>query len=443
VRWTFALLVLASCGDNIRMIESGSRLEAIVDVGGEGAEAIAYYRDLREDIDCAFRRDRRSEWRCLPRALVEPAGFADDQCVQPAFECRDCGDDRAAVILEPGCGGAAAVPLALASGPVPSFVRVADICVRAEFPPGSYYTVTSVPEETYVAAAFEDHLVTEQFGTRTLVADDGTRTMFHHAYERAGARDCSFVGGVAGPCLPGTIGSTELGPAFFFADDACSSRAAFNIEPLDARACPPPTHVRFGGEIHQLAAIGPRAFERSPIDSSCAPTEQTDLAFFSIGAVDATLPRADVIALGTGPARPVYYATEDMPLAFADHWVDVDNMPCFPLATVQGRRCIGRSLSLFPADIRYADVTCSIELVPNPEGDLYALRWDGATTAREITEASVVASVHALRAFPATEMYELRDGFCILSPDPAVLMAFVGGPLDLQKFPSVTRRPAE
>jgi hypothetical protein len=435
MRW-LALAVLAACGDNLRAFESGSRLEAILEVGGEDAVAIAHYRDTELDVECEFRRDAGGEWRCLPRATVELAGYADDGCTQPIFECRDCTTPHA-VSIEAGCGGVVATPLVLGDSTRPFFVRVGELCLHAEYPPGDYYTIESQPSDNYVGAAFEDHLVTHELGMRTLVGDDGTREMFHHAYERFGTRDCTFFGGVAGPCLPGTSGSTELGPSFFFADDTCSSRAAFNVKPVDARTCPPPTHVRFEGAVHRLNAIGDRAFEREPSDSSCVPTEGSELAFFSIGVVDETLPTAEVIALGTGDARPIYYAAEGMPIAFADRWVDaVDNTTCTPLPTVHGRRCIGRSLSLFPSDIRYADVSCSIELAPNPASDLYALRWAGATIPRDVTGRSTVESVHALRSYPATEMYEMRDGFCTLAAEPAVLMAFVGPALDLQKFPS-------
>lgn len=442
VRCVVALLVLGSCGDNLRMIENGDRLDAIVDVGGEDAEAIAYFHDRDRDIDCEFSRDAVGDWRCLPRSVVADAGYADAECTQPRVECRDCNGALEAVTFEPGCGGPVAMPLILHPEPMPAFVRVAGVCLHADFPPGAYYSTTNANADGYVAADFEDHLVTNDFGTRTLVATDGTRAMFHHAYERVGARDCSFFGGVSGPCLPGTTGSTELGLAFFFADETCSSRAAFNVKPIEPQRCEAPTHVRYEGSIHHLSAIGDRAYERSPIDSSCIPTEETDLAFFSIGDIDDSLPEAGVIALGTGAARPVYYASEGKPIAFAHRWVDADNMTCTPLPTVEGRRCIGRSLAVFDQDLRYADVACSVPLVANPEGDLYALRWEGAEIPRDVTAASRIASVHALRAFPATEMYEMRDGFCTLSADPVVLMAFVGLPLDLQKFPSVERRRA-
>lgn len=442
MRWVVLTLLATACGDNLGMIESGGRLEAIVEVGGdEDAVAIAHYHDTDLDLECTFQRDPEGAWRCLPRAVAEIVGYADADCTQPRFECRDCAK-AAAVTIEDACGGPVAMPVTLTPSLRPLFVRVGELCLHADFPPGMYGVAESQPLSSYVEATFEDHLVTHELGTRTLVADDGTRTMFHHAYERAGARDCAFFGGVAGPCVPGTTGGTERGSAYFFTDDTCTSRAAFSVKPDDAGACPPPTHIRFEGEVHRLAAIGDRAFERSAIDSSCGPTRETDLAFFSIGAIDDALPRAEVIALGTGEARPLYYAAEGKPIAFAERWVLSDDFPCTPLETVAGRRCIGRSLSVFPGDTRYADVTCSIEIVPNPLTDLYALRWVGATTARDVTERSVVASVHALRAFPATEMYELRDGFCTLSPDPVVLMAFVGAPLDLQKFPSVERRRA-
>ncbi|MFN0248773.1 MAG: hypothetical protein ACKV2T_17925 [Kofleriaceae bacterium] len=441
MRW-FALVVLAAaCGDNLRAFESGSRLEAIVDVGGDDAVAIAYYRDTERGVDCQFQRDARSEWRCLPRARVELAGYSDDACSVPIYECRDCTAPQA-VLLEAGCGGAVATPVALVETTRPLFIRVGELCLHAEYPPGDYYTTESQPLDGYIGATFEDHLVTYQLGTRTLVADDGTREMFHHAYERGGARDCSFGGGMVEPCLPGTRGSTE-GQAFYFEDAACSSRAAFSVKPNDPRSCPPPTHVRFEGGVHRVTSIGDRAFERSPIDSSCVSTEGAELAFYAIGAVDESLPRAEAISVGTGDARPVYHAAEGMPIAFAHRWIDAaDATLCTPLATVAGRRCIGRSLSLFGSDIRYGDVACSVELAPNPDGALYALRWEGVTVPREVSARSTVASIHALRSYPATEMYEMRDGFCALSPEPVVLMAFVGAPLDLQTFPSVEQRPA-
>ncbi len=437
-----ALVVLAACGDNLRPFESGSRLEAILEVGGADAVAIAYYRDTERSVDCEFQRDAENRWRCMPRARVELAGYADDACTAPVYECRDC-DAHAAVIESMGCGGTIARPVALTESMRPFFVRANELCLHAEYPPGDYYTIESQPAELYVGATFEDHLVTYQLGTRTLVADDGAREMFHHAYERIGARDCSFFGGVAGPCLPGTSGSIELGRSFFFADATCSSRAAYSVKPVDPRTCPPPTHARFEGAVHRLTAIGDRAFERDPTDSSCAPTQSSELAFFAIGGVDESLPDAEVIALGSGDAQPVYYAAEGMPIAYAHRWVSAaDKTACTPLPTIHGRRCIGRSRSVFPADIRYADVACSIELVPNPESHLYALRWVGVTIPRDVTERSIVESVHALRAYPATEMYEVRDGFCQLAAEPAVLMAFVGAPLDLQTFPSTQRRSA-
>lgn len=440
MRW-IRLLVLAgvgpACGDNIRMIESGTRLEAIVDVGGEGAESIAYYRDRELGIDCAFVPDTNDDWRCLPRATVELAGFADASCATPIVECRDCGESRVAVLFEPGCTGLSAHPLRLAETEKPAFIAVGDACVSANFPPGTYYTASVQAGDDYVMAAFEDHPISAQLGTRALVTPDGAHELFHHGFERTGGRDCSFFGGITGRCLPGTVARTELGAAYFFADAGCSSRVAFS-----SATCSPPTHARFEGAIHAVSSLAEPAFERSPVDSSCFPSEEA-VAFFAIGPVDAKLPVANVIALGSGAARPVYYATGGSPIAFANRWVDVDGMSCTPLATTDGRRCIGRSLSLFGSMLRYADAGCSIELAPNPESDLYALRWAGATSAREVTRASTIASVHALRAYPATEMYEMRDGVCTLSPEPAVLMAFVGPALDLQKFPIVERRSAE
>jgi hypothetical protein len=181
MRW-LALVVLAACGDNLRAFESGSRLEAIIEAGGDDAVAIAYYRDTERGVDCTFQRDARGEWRCLPRARVEVAGYSDDACSVPIYECRDCTEPQA-VMLGAGCGGAVATPVALTTSTRPLFVRVGeDLCLHAEYPPGAYYTAQSQPLDGYVGARFEDHLVTYQLGTRTLVGDDGTREMFHHAY---------------------------------------------------------------------------------------------------------------------------------------------------------------------------------------------------------------------------------------------------------------------
>lgn len=424
-------IAAGACGDNVPMFQSGIRLTAIVDVGGEGAEAIAYYEDAT-GFACAFAPDATGTSRCFPRAELAPIGFVDPDCLIPVYTCPACTGDVAS-LREAGCDGTVVRPVAVTAHSPPSFIRAGRACVRAVLPPGPYYRATPADPSLFVAAAFRDVPVTEHLGTRMLVTDDGVHEHFHAAFERDDGRPCTFFGGTSGRCLPGTPALAEVGDALFFADDTCTTRVA-----AAGTGCAAPTHVRFEGAIHALTPMTAPAFERSPVDSSCFATGRTDLAFFAIGAVDGTLPTANIITLGTGEARPVYYADRGHPLAFANRWVDVDGMTCTPLATVDGRRCIGRSHAVVPADVRYGDAGCTLELVPNPRSDLYALRWEDEA----VTGESRVETIHALHAYPATEMYERQGDACVLSAEPAVLMAFVGPPLDPRAFPSVDRRSA-
>ena len=446
MRWG-VLLLIAACGDNLRAIDSGSRLQAIVDVGGEGAEALAYFHDRETDIDCVFALDPSTTWRCLPRFAANVVGYADASCTQPIYECRDCLEGRSAVVREPGCAVPIAQPVTLVAANPPAFIRVALGCVAVSAPAGGYFTTVLDDASRFAAADIESRDLSDELGVKTLVTADGAR-MLHHGFQRSDGRTCTFaLTGGTPRCLPGTPAQTELGLAYFYAEDTCSSRIALSSP---RAGCELTTHARVEGAVHTLTPLGGTPFERSAVNSSCFPTLETDLAFWTIGPVDTELPAAELIALGDAPPRPVFYAARAKPtvnaspMEFARRWIDAENKVCFAHPTLtHGRRCIPKSLSLFPANTRYAEATCTQEIVANPDAALYAITWDRLASVDDVTEDSVIAQVHPLRSYPGVDVFVRENGQCTLLPEPAVLMAYVGLPTDLQKFPSITRRAVD
>jgi hypothetical protein len=367
-------------------------------------------------------------------------GYTDPECAQPIYDCPDCGEGRSAIQREPGCVVPATQPVLLADAPPPAFIRVALGCINATFPAGAYFTATEDDVTRFVAGELEERDLSDTLGVRTIVADDGARQL-HHGFARADGRTCTFfLGGGTPRCLPGTPAQTELGLAYFFAEDTCSSRIALSAKHPDCEAT---THARVEGAVHALTALEGTVYERSAVDSRCFPTLETGLSFWTIGPVDDTLPAADLIALGHAAARPAFFAANGSPMEFARRWVDIEGNACYvhPTAT-HGLRCIPRSISLFSTGLRFSEPTCTQRIVDNPDSASYAIQWDGIDSARAVTEDSVVATVHPLRTYPASDVYMFVGDQCTLLFEPAVLMAYVGLALDLQKFPAIQRRPA-
>lgn len=413
------------------MFESGSRLEAIVETGGAGSEVLAYFHDRERDEACEFALDRGGGWRCFPKLRGIVVGYADSACTAPIYNCPDCTPgDTQVTVAEIGCTSPTSVPHELTPADEPAFVLALNgICVPIVAPPDAYYTAAPLDDAPYVVARFEDRDVGEGLGARTLVTADGAREM-HHAYALSDRRSCTFLGRAGQPhtCLPGTPARTELGLVYFYEDSACTTRIAHSSR---REECEPTTHVGVEGEAHLLVRELPApAFERSPIDSSCVATQQ-DARFWEIGPRDETLPTAQLIAIGNGAARPVYYAAFGSPIDFANRWVDAQNQTCVPTETIRGRRCLPRAITL-PTEGTWADPQCTSELVYNPEDTTHAVRFDGG----------MVGSVHRLSRYYGTEVFVRIGGECTLLPGPAALLSHVGAPVDLAGLPELTLRPA-
>lgn len=425
-------LALAGCGDNIGMFASGSRLEAVLESGGAGSEVLAYFHDTELALDCTFAPDRSGTWRCMPRQRASIVGFGDSACTRAIYRCPGCAIDELDVtIAELGCAAPTGVPHRLRPVDAPGFVlTAASVCVPVVAPADRYYDAELLDDSPYVTATFEDRVTAGGLGARSLVTADGAREM-HHAYVTADDRSCTFLGGPGQqhPCLPGTPARTELGLVYFFHGATCATRIATSLRRAD---CEPTTHVGVEGVAHTVVGeLQTRAFERSPLDSRCFATAQ-DLRFWEIGPADDRLPRADVMTLGKGAARPVYYASGGSPLEFTGRWVDADQSPCTPQDTAAGRRCVPRAVVLPSSDQRWADPQCTSELVYNPESLVYGLRSAPADP--------VVASVHRLTRYYGDEVYSVGSAGCVLRADPAVLLSYVGASVDLRDLPALSVR---
>ena len=426
-------VALGGCGDNIAMFESGTRLEAIVETGGAGSEVLSYFHDRERDEACEFGPDRGGGWRCFPKLRAAVVGFADSACTAPIYSCPSCTPgDTQVTIAEAGCATPLAVPHELTPSDEPAFVLALNgICVPIVAPPDAYFTAAPLDDAPYVVAAFDDRDVGAGLGVHTLVTADGAREL-HHAYTLEDRRSCTFLGaaGQPHPCLPGTPARTELGLVYFFDSASCTTRVAHSPR---REGCEPTTHVGVEGEAHTLVRELPEpAFERSPVDSSCVATQQ-DLRFWEIGPADLGLPVAELITIGEGEARPVYFAAVGSPVEFAHRWVDAQNHTCVPTETIHGRRCLPRAITLPMQPGSWADAACTSELVYNPEDATHAVRFDG----------TVIGWVHPLSRYYGTEVYVRLGGECTRLPDPAALLSHVGDPVDLQGLPALTLQPAD
>jgi len=423
---------LAGCGDNIGMYESGSRLEAIVESGGAGSDVLSYFHDRERDLACVFGPDRGGGWRCFPKLVATVVGFADSNCTAPIYRCPSCTPgDTQVTISEAGCGTPLAVPHELTPTDEPAFVLALNgLCVPIVAPPDAYFTASPLDDEPYVAAGFDDRDVGAGLGARSLVTADGAREM-HHGYALEDRRSCSFLGapGQPHPCLPGTPARTELGLVYFFDSMSCTTRVAHSPR---RDGCEPTTHVSLDGEVHTLVReLEQPAFERSPVDSSCVETEQ-QLRFWEIGPRDDSLPLAELITIGEGAARPVYYAALGSPIEFAKRWVDQLNHTCVPTDTIRGRRCLPRAITLPTEPGSWADPACTSELVYNPEDATHAVRFDG----------TVIGWLLPLARYYGTDVYVRIGGACTRLADPAALLSHVGEPVELRGLPELALRPA-
>jgi hypothetical protein len=428
-------LALAGCGDNIGMFASGTRLEAIIETGGAGSEVLAYFHDRELDLDCTFAPDRSGAWRCMPRQRAIAVGFVDAACTQPIYRCPGCGADELEVtIAEVGCAAPTGLPTRLHASDPPAFVLAGtNVCVPIVAPTDRYYDAELLADEPYVSATFDDRVAHGALGARSLVTADGAREM-HHAYITGDDRSCTFLGGPGQqhPCLPGTPARTELGLVYFFDSATCATRIATSPRRAD---CEPTTHVGVEGVAHTVVGeLAAPVFERSPMDSRCFESQQ-DLRFWEIGPSDDSLPTADVMTLGEGAARPVYYAAGGSPLEFTGRWVDAHNAPCTPEETAAGRRCVPRAVALPITGQLWADPECSEELVYNPESLMNGIRSAPA--------AAIIASVHPLTRYYGTNAYEVGSGGCALQAEPAVLLSYVGVPTDFLEIPAVVVRPLD
>ena len=473
VRTGWVLLLLLGCGDNLpseALFASGSRLRAVAESGGSNSQVLAWFDDTELGIECTFATDLSARWRCMPRTVVTLAGYADSACTQPVYRCPSCtGGETLVRRFDPGCneqtpyvedlasadltvpivGRPVSIALDVSASAPPRFDRVGDTCGVLPNAVGSFVVGDVADQSKFAEATLHDRPVDDEVGARTLIGVDGSLQRYA-AYMIADGRICRFDRRAERSCIPGTQPSQYLLPfaAFYTAsvDGKCSGATVYasSADPT----CEGVSHaLTSDGVISVESHIDP-VYEAYFGSTSCTVTTR-DLAFWRPTTAPVSLPLVDELAVGSGAARPVFYAEKGTPLQFTTRWTDATNMPCTPRETAAGRRCLPPTVSLYPDYRIFDDAACTIEIVVTdpasggtPTDVRYAVAWRGVTTSSELTKHSIVERIHPL----TTDVPTYRRVYILSAPDrcnelpnsPSYRRAYLGAAIELSQFPAIT-----
>lgn len=443
---------------------SGTRLEAVVRDGGQGAERFAYFHDTMLDQSCIFREASDGMLRCLPTHFVF-APFTDAGCTQRVAVVDTCKGPPPAYVYHEDEVICSAQPRKRDSFVVGNAVSISTIyigdsssCLELtgfDLSETTEYLLAPADPTMFAAATLSELEVDGGLGQRIATTADGA---FQVVSGHDVGRDASCVPArVDGDplCLglvahsnqhstSATCASQDV--AVYYEDDGCGDPTAILKHTDAVNACDPDdlTVHEVGGELDVMSVYQDNGGNCSAVSSS------SDNRFFQDGAEAAAgfVPALSETTIGGGRLQLDLYTSPDgAPLGYvetAKFWDTQRGEECSPRTMDDGTtiRCIPQAAHISAEATHYfSDAACTTEVLAVGQSacgstPVYAaLRAAGTCT-------TVLSSFHTVGAAFNGVVYEGdADGSnCILPAQPPNNTDFyeIGAEVPWTEFAEVT-----
>ena len=391
-------LMAAGCSsEHPTPFTAGTRLEAHVLDGGDGAVSFQTFFDTELGVDCTFLGMRDGEditYRCLPTEGALTRFYLDASCTEPTLSMSGCSVPRYLTITtwDGTCGRPSEYAVYEVGAPVGGadvFSRdETGLCTKNPTPvPGLFAVAGELPTTRFVSAKSEDVAFGDRgLAARRLTADDGSsRTTA--LVDQVRGEECLegfelLAGDYHDRCIPQTA-SMATAPAQYFVDSGCTSPAHLSLAAFDD-ACSPqalpelalsferdgalacgqylPLRIR---PINNEAPVGP-LFELS--GGACVASGRSADSFHQLGDVIAPerFPLIEQKRVGSERIRVELALGEDGSPVFEHGEQLLDSQTgesCRVLPFEDGSRCVPNSV---PDVSFFSDATCSQPVLESP-----------------------------------------------------------------------------
>jgi len=279
---------------------------------------------------CVFRKGEDGVERCFPDfGLNDNTDYLDSSCKKPVFirpNLRCDGTPFNYVSIGPygglGCGSTTyrlGAPLAAGT---PLYSNNPDFCMPAGSATGTERPLEKVPLDTFVAVHRVSRPALPNMDAWVREGADGSTEVvgFHDPILET---SCSGLGldVSSRACVPDWVE-----PSYSFVDSTCTRRVAIDSSVMCAASevtavlelesqddgCSTTTTIK--GLWHVESARGAQLYAYDPIDLTCEPSSRGTAKTWVEGApIDvASLPKLDVIQVGTGSLRRPFYGFDNV-----------------------------------------------------------------------------------------------------------------------------------
>ena len=337
---------------------------------------------------CVFRKGDDGVERCFPDfGMNDNSDYLDSACRKPVFIRNNLRCDGTAyqyVSIGPysgsGCGSTAYRLGAPIPAGTPLYSNAADHCVSSGLSTKTIWPLEKVPLDTFVAVQRVNRPALPKMDAWVREGTDGSSEVVGF-YDPVRKAPCSGLGPdiSSDACVPSWVE-----PSYTFADSACTRRVAIDSQVLCGASaatailelqstddnCGTTTTIK--GLWNVTSGRSAQLFDQDPFDLSCTRSSLGTVTTYVQGPpIDvASLPKLDVIQVGTGSLKLPFYGFDNVPffptVRYGASFIEVaSGDSCAPYPFADGTwRCIP---STFPRvadyEMYYQSADCTGERV--------------------------------------------------------------------------------
>ncbi len=439
---------------------SGSRLRAVVEDGGDGAELFVRWHDTKLDVDCRFGHVAGDKLTCLPVEGAE-VHYTDASCTKPVAVLGDCplqtkyAFDWTIVSSESCVDTVAMTTYTLgASLGVGTHYRKdsGGSCVKGEEPVEQFEAIPADPVDWVEATpSFEPN--GDDAAPELLVASDGTRQVTGALWDPARNAACEPVFLTGDPvevrCAPRGYGWAQAG---VFSDAACTKPvggvpdqgSCFGDPDVFAMTSDLPFPQPQFSDLYER---GPAVAEDGLFTESggeChAMTGGSGYHYYELGAKieRSAFPELVYRKSGGGRLKLNVLTANGAPARLPDELFDSKREEgCLPETMSDGsRRCVGMTAADSVNGQEFEDASCTKRIVHVPDDD--AVRTLVKTFGEQACDTPIVSLALLGGPYSGEKLYQSIDGTCydLQSPYPQGFYE-VGDPVPFDALAPVTHK---
>ena len=442
------------------LYDSGSRLQAVVEDGGEGAERLVHFYDNELDQSCSFAEDTDEAVRCLPAFVLPAVQYDDANCTNPVAVVSQCGPaipQHVSAHVENECpDGAirrAAYTVQGDSTATATYLMDNGNCVAGpalDLATQSVHELAEADTTLFAEATITTPEVDSGLAQRVATTDDGAFQVLG-AYNVARRENCGArTIGEDTLCLSGHLGIARDHSSSNTCDvndiaitatlDVCGEPQAVVVGTPGADVCEPYTET--------LNAVGAEytATVYTDATGTCMANTSSTVRYFEIGgeAMPGVVPALDEATLGEGRLTLQALQTPDgAPVGYATSiYTDATRGgACTARSTADGSKCMPTDL-LTVADTGsgyFSDDQCTVELYAHTP---ITCQTDPPTMFGRLSAdvcGADIASLHTVGAAHTATVY-IDNGACVASPAiPAIDFYEIGADVALSEFADLTQ----